>query len=538
VLELQELGAGQVCKLTRVFDRDGILFPMCDENRHRTEAGQLRAQVVIAQAAPERLLRALLHRKGRELECPVGFDEVAGHGEGEAVAPVGEIELLTEGRHFWAFRRREEACLELRPGAGVRRGRREQRQSLDVVRVAQSIQKRKETAERVADDREPLLAEGLAHRVEVGEMFGDPARRHADVEWRPPPAALVIIKKPSGGGRRLIKLRSKIVMGSPWASVEHHGDLWSAADFKRKKLCPSDLHHGLLSEKPEKSRIYYEDAKESNMKLPGFERLERIGFVGERKALALLSLSFYVTLFFLMMLSARTELPEWLPLFTGLFFVYLIAFVGVAAEWFWGRWFGTGLGYWGLTMAGMGVVTSRTLSPPLIFFGLTHGLVAIGLWGPKMAAVFEAKPGWRERYKLDDAAVVKVRRLVTRAASSIPALIIFALMPRESVGWVALSLAVLGIGGVLLLRTWGVFALVGAAAVGLLPAWRLWTASLPYVEAGWKTGVGWRLLYLLGLEGLSWPIFALSGLFAVALLLAATVPLMGSMLRYLGRGRR
>src|SRR5437899_3017878 len=49
------------------------------------------------------------------------------------------------------------------------------------------------------------------------------------------------------------------------------------------------------------------------MKLPGVDRLGSLGLVGERKALALLCLGFYSTLFFLVGLSARTELPECLP---------------------------------------------------------------------------------------------------------------------------------------------------------------------------------------------------------------------------------
>ena len=49
------------------------------------------------------------------------------------------------------------------------------------------------------------------------------------------------------------------------------------------------------------------------MKLPGLDRLGSVGFVGERKALSLLCLGFYTTLFFMIGLSARSELPEWVP---------------------------------------------------------------------------------------------------------------------------------------------------------------------------------------------------------------------------------
>ena len=99
------------------------------------------------------------------------------------------------------------------------------------------------------------------------------------------------------------------------------------------------------------------------MKLPGVDRLGSLGFVGERKALALLCLGFYSTLFFLVGLSARTELPEWVPVFFGMMAIYVTAFVAVAAEWFWGRWFAVGLGYWGMTMTVMAFVSTRMLPP-------------------------------------------------------------------------------------------------------------------------------------------------------------------------------
>src|SRR4051794_34634365 len=108
-----------------------------------------------------------------------------------------------------------------------------------------------------------------------------------------------------------------------------------------------------------KIRTYNGDARSlrasrrSVMKLPGLDRLGSVGYVGERKALALLCLGFYTTMFFLIGLSARTELPEWLPVFVAMTLIYVTAFMGVAAEWFWGRWFATGLGYWGCTMAVM-----------------------------------------------------------------------------------------------------------------------------------------------------------------------------------------
>jgi hypothetical protein len=88
------------------------------------------------------------------------------------------------------------------------------------------------------------------------------------------------------------------------------------------------------------------------------------------------------------------------------------------------------------------------------------------LGGEKMAAIFDAKPAWRQRWKLDDQGVIRVRKSVTRAASSLPALIMFALAPREGQELLALTaftLALVGIGGLLAGRTLGVLAFVGGA---------------------------------------------------------------------------
>ncbi len=203
------------------------------------------------------------------------------------------------------------------------------------------------------------------------------------------------------------------------------------------------------------------------MKLPFMDTLGSVGLVGERKATALLCLGFYTTLFFMIGLSARTELPEWVAVFSAMTLMYALAFFSVAAEWFWGRWFATGLGYWGMTMTVMAWVTTRSLPPAMIIFGTMHGLVSLCLGGEKMAAIFDAKPQWRARFKLDDQGVIRVRKSVTRAASSLPALIMFALAPREGqmlFGVTAFALALIGFGGILAARTYGVMALGASAA--------------------------------------------------------------------------
>lgn len=205
------------------------------------------------------------------------------------------------------------------------------------------------------------------------------------------------------------------------------------------------------------------------MKLPFMDKLGSVGMVGERKALALLCLGFYTTLFFMITLSARDPgngIPEWAPVFTAMTLMYGVAFFSVAAEWFWGRWFATGLGYWGLTTTIFSAIMTKSLPTAMIVFGTMHGLTALCLGGEKMAAIFDAKPAWRERWKLDEQGVIRVRKSVTRAASSLPYLIMFALAPREGqmvLGLAAFALALIGLGGVLARQTYGVFALVGGS---------------------------------------------------------------------------
>src|SRR5689334_1099607 len=106
------------------------------------------------------------------------------------------------------------------------------------------------------------------------------------------------------------------------------------------------------------------------MKLPA--QLTQIGFVGERKALALLCLGVYATLFALMALIAVGQLPEWVACFSGLAVCYALGFFAVAAGWFWGRWFAIGLGYSGLTMAILSMVATKQVLSEMVVFGVMH----------------------------------------------------------------------------------------------------------------------------------------------------------------------
>jgi hypothetical protein len=193
-------------------------------------------------------------------------------------------------------------------------------------------------------------------------------------------------------------------------------------------------------------------------------RLNEIGFERTRRALAALSLSLFISLYLAVALNAPNGLG---PVFAGLAFCYGVAFCAVVAEWFWGRWFATGLGWSGIML---GVVALLQLGwTPIfaIYLGL-HGLIVVALMGSKMAARYDMQEAWRTQYGMDDLGVARLRKTVTRAAASLPSLIVWALGPREGgmafgVAVATLALAGLGLRGVVRMRSWGVLALGGAA---------------------------------------------------------------------------
>lgn len=246
------------------------------------------------------------------------------------------------------------------------------------------------------------------------------------------------------------------------------------------------------------------------------------GFAGERKAIALTCLGFYAAVFGLLSLllsNAPPDQPEvraWWPCFAALGGCYGLSFFALGADWFWARWFAIGLGYSGVTVAGWSLFTMRSLDPVMMFYGLTHGAIALFLQGQKLTDQFDAKPGWRETLNLDDNGVAKVRHTITRAAASLPTLILIALAPKEGRGELLL-LAAAGLFGVLWLRTWGVLLLLG---LGLsLPLLTLHTH--PPTISGSPALLAWPLVHQLGLV-------------SAAFLCAASIPFVRPIAQFLG----
>lgn len=186
-------------------------------------------------------------------------------------------------------------------------------------------------------------------------------------------------------------------------------------------------------------------------------------FIGSRRALALTILGVLFTTFgWLGLLTPE----EFRPMFMALAGCYLVAFLGVAAGAFWGRWVATGIG-WSGAMSILAVGQADDPWPVVIWAGI-HGLVILALAGRAMAEQFELRPEWREKWKLDDAAVKKIGGAVTSVASSLPLILARLLYRPEGMGLLAAIAAVAGIALLLRGRTAGVFAAATAGVVVLL----------------------------------------------------------------------
>lgn len=251
--------------------------------------------------------------------------------------------------------------------------------------------------------------------------------------------------------------------------------------------------------------------------------LKDLGYERERAAVALLSLSFFGILYFLVALNAP---PGWGPVFAGLMVCYLTAFLALAAQWFWARWFASGLGWSGFMLGLMSLVMIGW-HPSLAIYTVLHGVIVVALVGTKMASRFELQSTWRERYAMDEYGVARLGKAVTRGAASLPTLIMWALAPREGdqmllLGGLALLLAVGGLSGLIRLRTWGLLALSGSAAALMAVAALSADLTLSVADVDLPTAGLWAL------QG--------SPAIGVAWVSLALLPFALPVLRYLRRG--
>jgi hypothetical protein len=245
-------------------------------------------------------------------------------------------------------------------------------------------------------------------------------------------------------------------------------------------------------------------------------RLSDIGFERTRRAMAALSLSVFFSIYLLMSLNAPEGFGR---VFVALSLCYGVAFVAVVAEWFWGRWFASGLAWSGVMIA-IAVLVMLGWNPAFAIFGTLHLSVVLALMGKKMADRYDLQEAWRQKYKMDDFGVARLQKTVTRSAASLPSLIIWALAPKEEGMGAVLAFGALGLRGLIRVRSWGVLALAGAGvlvAVG---------GNVGMVHLHGPCGTGTELCNLTTLAGPT---------LAFALLVAAVIPFAGPVIRYLRR---
>jgi len=136
---------------------------------------------------------------------------------------------------------------------------------------------------------------------------------------------------------------------------------------------------------------------------------------------------------------------------------------------------------------------------PLAIYGGLHTLVVVALAGKKMAAHYDQQEHWRQRYAMDEFGVARLRKTVTRAAASLPSLILWALGPKEGQGGMLLAAASIatllsaaaGLRGLVQLRSWGWMLVTGAAAsLWLLGASDGGTALATLFPTTWYQNVG------------------------------------------------
>ena len=237
-------------------------------------------------------------------------------------------------------------------------------------------------------------------------------------------------------------------------------------------------------------------------------------FVGERKALAALVLAVFALLFLLNGLLGPAPLQA---MFLCLGGVYVLAFFGLVAGYFWARWYALGIGLSGVAMALIGFWQIGA-EPVLMFWGGAHAVIALVLIGKGPTAAFDGRKDWRERYRMDDDAANRLGKAIMRAGASLPYLIAAGLAPKQSLGLAlwgfgVVALGVLAVVGLFRLRVWGVLALAATAALAV--------ATLGQ-EVGWFALTAGSFTAIPG-----------AGVVAAALLAFALVPFVRPVVRFL-----
>jgi len=219
---------------------------------------------------------------------------------------------------------------------------------------------------------------------------------------------------------------------------------------------------------------------------------------------------------FVFLLVAMAAPPGWGPCFAAMAGIYGLCFFALVAGYFWARWFAIGVGISG-SISGVFSIWQIGAEPVLMFYLGTHLAASVLLWGQAVAAGFDGRTEWRERFHLDDSATNRLGKSVIRAGVSLPFVVTYALAPKpegEAVAVLALALAGAGVWGLLRMRTWGIAALLGGAVATVVAM-----SSGAVGVAGLGHHVGVQLSAV--------------GAVATVLLVAAATPFVAPVARYL-----
>jgi hypothetical protein len=196
--------------------------------------------------------------------------------------------------------------------------------------------------------------------------------------------------------------------------------------------------------------------------------------VGERRALAAIIFAFFFILFFLNGLALGSPDGNFLFALAG---CYGLAFFALVAGYFWARWFAVGVGLFGVIVAAVSLWQAKSdpdlwelIWRTLVFFGGTHLVATVMLWGDAMAVPYDGQTKWREKLHMDDNAVQRLGRSVIRAGVGLPFVLAYAFAPKPESAQTALALTALALTGfglraVVRAKTWGVIALGLAGTV-------------------------------------------------------------------------
>lgn len=219
-------------------------------------------------------------------------------------------------------------------------------------------------------------------------------------------------------------------------------------------------------------------------------------FVGERRALAAAVLAFFTLQYLFSGLLGDNV--DFRAMFVGLGVAYGMGFFGIVAGWFWSRWYSLGLSFTGFLMYAYAAYKLPPNLPDeleflrtlLYSFAGAHALVGLLLLGPQVGSVFEGRRDWRERWKMDENAVNRLGKAITRAGASLPYLIIGGLAPRQNESLIAavaalsgLSFGLVGLVGLVRLRSWAILALTAAGATAAAAALLVPGPAIAVVDA-------------------------------------------------------